>query len=343
MFFADKYSPKDIKDAYFHKDIIKLLERLSNDDSVPHTIFYGRKGSGKKTLIYLFLDMLYGKGMIKPIETTYQVTGSGNNTSEVQIMQSNYHIEINPSNTNFDRYLIQDVVKKYVQKAPLIGSKKRFKIVLINNLDNLSYYAQTSLRRTMEKYSDTCRFIMWTRSLSKVIDPLKSRCFCFRVKCPTKKEMFKRVFQISVKENIQYKMKIKDYMRIVNEANGNIKRAMWLLEMVKFGNLRNNYTKAIKEIVALTKECQLNKLSNIKEVIYSIMITNITDERNVIKDLMSSFIKDENISYDAKLKIINIASKAEYNLTRSRRDIIHYDHFIIGLMKILFMKNLKQF
>jgi len=159
------------------------------------------------------------------------------------------------------------------------------------------------------------------------------------VKCPTKNEMFKRLIQISVKENIHNKMEIKDYMKIVNEANGNIKRAMWLLEMIKFGNLRNNYTKAIKEIVILTKECQLSKLSNIKEVIYSIMITNITDERNVIKDLMLAFIKEENISYDSKLKIINIGSKAEYNLTRSRRDIIHYDHFIIGLMKILFIEN----
>lgn len=342
MFFADKYNPKSIDDAFFHKNILKLLQKLSDDDSVPHSIFYGRKGSGKKSLIYMFLDMLYGKGASKTSETTYQVTGSGNNTSEVKIMQSNYHIEINPSNTNFDRYLIQDVVKKYVQKGLLLKSRRAFKIVLINNLDNLSYYAQTSLRRTMEKYSDSCRFIMWTRSLSKVIDPLKSRCLCFRIKCPSDEEMFQRLFEISILENISDKIGLNDYYKIIKKANGNIKRALWLLEMIKFDINENNYDKAINQIISLTKDCDLKKISDIKECIYSIMITNIVDERNIIKDLLTKFVKDDKISYDSKLKIIKIASNAEHNLTRSRRDIIHYDHFIIGIMKVLFNENLKK-
>jgi len=163
MFFVNKYAPKTENDILFHKKEINTLKRMSNDNSIPHLIFSGPEGSGKKTLINLFLEMMYDKSVHKLSDATYVVTGSGNSSNDVIIKQSNYHIIIEPYNNNFDRYLIQDVVKEYAKKVPLnqfIKSKKTFKIILINNVDNLPYYAQTSLRRTMEKYSGTCRFIM---------------------------------------------------------------------------------------------------------------------------------------------------------------------------------------
>ena len=80
-----------------------------------------------------------------------------------------------------------------------------FKSVMINNLDNLSYYAQTSLRRTMEKYSGTCRFIMWCKSLSKVIEPLKSRCLMVRVPLPTDIMITSIILKVASKANIKLK------------------------------------------------------------------------------------------------------------------------------------------
>ena len=61
----------------------------------------------------------------------------------------------------------------------------------------MSYYAQTSLRRTMERYNDKCRFMMWCKSLSKVIEPLQSRCICLRIPSPTDDELFRYIFKIS--------------------------------------------------------------------------------------------------------------------------------------------------
>ena len=182
---------------------------MSKDESIPHIIFYGPEGSGKKTIINIFLELLYDKNVHNVTNTIYKVTGSGNTSKDVVIKQSNYHIVIEPNNNNFDRYLIQDVVKEYAKRMPLnvFSKHKAFKTVVINNVDNLSFYAQTSLRRTMELYSNTCRFIMWSCSLSKVIDPLISRSYCFQIASPKREELFDYIYHISVKENLQLDLK----------------------------------------------------------------------------------------------------------------------------------------
>ena len=161
-----------------------------------------QKVQGKKTLLKQFMEKVYDSHVNNLIDSPYKVTGSGNSTTDVIIKQSNYHIVIEPNNNNFDRYLIQDVVKEYAKKVPLqvITSKKNFKMVLINNIDNLSFYAQTSLRRTMEKFSGNCRFIMWCRSLSKVIDPLRSRCYCFRIESVSEEDLLELLIYVCFKE-----------------------------------------------------------------------------------------------------------------------------------------------
>lgn len=229
--FINKYAPKDSKSAIFHKDILEKLKIMSEDESVPHIIFYGPHGSGKKTLINLFLEMIYNEQVHKTNTAIYNVSGSGNTVTEVPIKQSNYHIVIEPNNNNFDRYLIQDVVKEYAKRVPLgVFQKNRiFKTVLINNIDNMSYYAQTSLRRTMEIYSGTCRFIMWSRSLSQVIDPLRSRCYCFKVRSPTDGELLELLLKVSFKENI--KLSLTQYDNILYKSGGDIKKLYGLCNL----------------------------------------------------------------------------------------------------------------
>ena len=335
MFFIDKYSPKSIDDAFFHKEELKKLEIMSGDDSIPHIIFYGPEGSGKKTIIKIFLEMIYDKHVHKLGDSIYTVTGSGNSITEVTIKQSNYHIVIEPNNNNFDRYLIQDVVKEYAKRMPLgvFETKKVFKTVLINNVDNLSYYAQTSLRRTMEKYSGTCRFIMWSRSLSKVIEPLRSRCYCFRLKSPDDSELLEMMLHISATENM--KIGFEKYNRILKSAKGNIKKTLWLLELSNFNeSYLTTYEEMIKEIINHIISTDLKSIINIRELLYKIMITNITGTQ-IIKDIVESLLKNKNISSKCKINIVELAAKFEHNLIRGRREIIHLEAFITSIISAL--------
>ena len=335
MFIVDKYVPKTIDNVIIHKDELSILKKMSEDESIPHLIFYGPEGSGKKTIIDLFLTMIYDEQVTKTNDSVYKVSGSGNNSTEVVIKQSNYHIIIEPNNNNFDRYLIQDVVKEYAKKVPLnvFGTKKTFKMVLINNVDNLSYYAQTSLRRTMEKFSGNCRFIMWCKSLSRVIDPIRSRCYCFRIKAPSDNEMLELMANVSFKESI--KLNLSDYNEIISTANGNIKKALWFLQLKKYGvSYETSYDKTIKKIVDLILTGNVSSELEIRGFIYNIMITNITGTK-IIKDIVKSIFSNDKVNENGKLGIAEMAAKYEHNLIRGRREIIHLEAFIFGLMFIL--------
>lgn len=117
MFYINKY--KKIINNYqhlFHNDILKILKIISEDNSTPHIIFYGRLGSGKRLLIKKFLEMLYDPDVNKETDTTYNINGSGNTEKTVNIKQSNYHIVIEPQDNNFDKFLVQHIVKEYTKK-----------------------------------------------------------------------------------------------------------------------------------------------------------------------------------------------------------------------------------
>jgi replication factor C subunit 3/5 len=350
MFFIDKYSPKTIEDAYFHKDVLNKLKLMCEDDSVPHIIFYGPDGCGKKTLINMFLEMRYDKNVYRLLDCSYTVSGSGNSTTAVTVKQSKHHIVIEPNNNNFDRYLIQDIVKEYARHPRgLFSQKNSFRTVLINNVDNLSYYAQTSLRRTMEQYSGACRFIMWSRSLSKVIEPLRSRCICLKIRSPTEGELFEYILQISSKEKLN--LSIRDFYKINTLADRNVKRALWLLELKKLGiAYETTYDQIVDNILTCILTTKLKAVNfygknenvnrpivknDVRDWLYRILITNIEGSQ-IIKDITNKIVRRKDITFECKSEIVEKAAKYEHNLIRGRREIIHLEAFILGVMTSIY-------
>jgi len=248
MFFIDKYIPENKEDLFFHHNIYNILDVMSNDSSIPHLLFYGPNGSGKKTMVNIFIEMLFGKSVKLIKNVKYIVSGSGNNETEEEFKQSFHHIFIEPKGNNHDRYLIHDVIKVYVSKARhnLIETKHKFKVVVINNLDIMSEYVQFSLRRTIEKYSEQCRFILISNSISKVINPIVSRCKCMLVKTPSGPDIIDYTHYISTKESIGLSLDKISY--IIHMYDGNIKNILWILEIFKLNahylsKIKNNFLK----------------------------------------------------------------------------------------------------
>jgi DNA polymerase III delta prime subunit len=398
-------------------------------------------------------------------DVSYSVTGSGNKVADEIIKQSNYHIELEPYGNNFDRYLIHDVVKKYAQRSSfkVFRTNRKFKIVLINNIDNLSPSAQFSLRRTMEDNSDNCRFILWCNSISKVIKPLRSRCKCLKISAPKNIDMMEYILTISMRENIDISLNKMCY--ILNESDGNIKKALWLLQIYKHHHvivqhiyqniyelgallksvfdcrcetsykkiahaiIKANYTdkfrtkdiltlvtsfstdiyKPIKELLSkytdhkifknyttfiedynkklgktifsidgdktdmpskmdeivdnirikldaivtslelldpyTHKEREIEKLIDlilekstanitaIRTILFNLMITNIKGTNSLI-DIVDNIIKRPSINNLVKTKVVIVSAEMEYNMIRGRREIIHFDNFIMQLYNI---------
>lgn len=343
MFFVDKYRPHTKKNSKFHKEILDMLEIMSKDRAIPHIIMYGPDGAGKRTIINIFLGMLFGPNAHNTKDIPYEIVSCGGKKTTEKVRQSNYHIEINPKSTNYDRYLIHDIVKGYAKSKSLntiFEKNKQFKLVLINNVDKLSFCAQAALRRTMERYNDKCRFIMWCSSLSKVIDPLQSRCICQRVPAPSDNELFRYIFEISIKENII--LKLEDYSTIVSKSNGNIKKALWELNFKKFGyDLDTKYLNTIDQIASLLPHAKIENIKEIRDLYFDLMITNYSGS-TLLRDIVDRLYSSPNLTKETKQKIVSKNADTEYRLMKGRRDIIHLDAFTISVMQYINNQDQEQ-
>lgn len=335
MLLIDKYHIKKKEDIVFHKEIYKKLFN-NNYNDLPNLLIHGPPGSGKHTLINLLLKDIYGNDVNNLRNETYQINEYGNNTKEIIIKQSNNHIVIEPNNNGLDKYIIQEIVNEYAKRYNI--SKIPYKIIFINNIDNLSYYAQTSLRCTMEKYYKTCKFILCSYQLSKIIEPLRSRCLNIRIPNPNDLILLKIVLDIVFKENIN--INLEQCFTIIKKSKGNIKLCIWMLELIKnkIYDLDLLWKDLLNQIVDIINFCSEKRISllyinDIRNILNIILISNISGTEIMI-ELLEKLI---NSDYDSLLKdkIIKSIAKYEYRLAKGKRNIIHLEALIIHIIYII--------
>lgn len=326
------------------RKIIKELETKSwRYSNLQHLVLYGPKGCGKEYVVDNLLKKIYGNIETKEIE--YIISGYSNSKEKVMINQSRYHIIIEPNNNGFDKYLIQEIIQEYAktENLTIFKYKKLFKIVIINKIDNLSYSAQASLRRTMEKYADTCKFIFICDQLSKIIEPLRSRCLLIRVPLPSDTQIIETITQISLLENI--KLEKDDYKYILNNCESKVNNAIWLLEMKKFSVPNCHSWKLVidKMVNILVETEELNNkvitdfIKKTREYFYILFITNI-DVKKILTSLMVSIIERiDNITL--KHEIIEIISKYELRISQGTRHIVHLEAMMIDVLTFLYMSK----
>ena len=165
--WIEKYRPRSLKDVVGQKDIVDRLRSYVEVKNLPHLLFAGPAGTGKTTCAVALARELYGE------------TWKGN---------------FNELNASDERGIdvVRGKIKEFARTAPLGGAA--FKIIFLDEADALTSDAQAALRRTMERYSRTCRFIFSANYSSKIIDPLQSRCAVFR---------FRPLLPEDVRKNLQ--------------------------------------------------------------------------------------------------------------------------------------------
>jgi replication factor C subunit 3/5 len=149
------------------------------------------------------------------------------------MLGSNHHIELNPADCgNKDTFVVQEVIKEIAQFGALDSQNGRgFKVVVLSEVDNLSKNAQAALRRTMEKYTSSCRLILCCERPSKVIDPVRSRCLGIRVAAPKQDQIVAVLQKVCKSERVQLPDELA--VRIAAMSKRNLRRAVLMLEACK--------------------------------------------------------------------------------------------------------------
>ena len=143
VFWLDKYRPKTLDQLDIHTEVNQHLSSLAASKDIPHLLFVGPSGAGKKTRIRALLAHLYGSAAVERIrmDTRPFETPSGRKL-EMQILSSNYHLEINPSEVGiYDRVVVQDIIKflqvmqkhGYIEEFEIIDDHRAGKIVISLN------------------------------------------------------------------------------------------------------------------------------------------------------------------------------------------------------------------
>jgi len=173
--WTEKYRPSKFNELVGQDDIVKRVESLTNSLNIPHLLFAGPAGTGKSTLALIIVKELFKENW-----------------------KENY-LELNASDERGIN-VVREKVKSFARTKSL--GEVPFKVIFLDEADALTPEAQQALRRTMENYSKTCRFVLSCNYSSKIIDPIQSRCAIFRFKLLEKKDIEKVIKRIAENENL---------------------------------------------------------------------------------------------------------------------------------------------
>ncbi len=291
--WTEKFRPSTFKDLVGQDEIVKRVEALTNSMNIPHLLFAGPAGTGKSTLALIVVKELFGKNWKES------------------------YLELNASDERGIQ-VVREKVKNFARTKAL-GSVP-FKVIFLDEADALTPEAQQALRRTMENYSATCRFIMSCNYSSKIIDPIQSRCAIFRFKLLEKKAIEQVIQRIAQIENltivpnameILYEGSEGDCRRCINILQSTVPISLTITPELVSTIISNTKPKDIKIVLdyALSGDFQKSK-----EKLLDIMLKESVAGQDVVKSIQKE-IWNLPIEPELKVRLTEKTGETEFRIT----------------------------
>ena len=215
--WVEKYRPKNLSEVRSQDHVAETLKRMVNAANLPHLLLYGPPGTGKTSTILALARELYGPEL--------------------------FHSRVLELNASDERGLavIRERVKAFAQQSLINAPASKeyrekypcppYKIIILDEADSLTQDAQSALRRTMEIYSKITRICLCCNYVSRIIDPIASRCSKFRFKALNDEQAKERVKEILDAEGVPYEEGVIE--SALSVAEGDLQTALLLREAGK--------------------------------------------------------------------------------------------------------------
>ncbi|MEM4268056.1 MAG: replication factor C small subunit [Candidatus Woesearchaeota archaeon] len=301
--WTEKYRPKDFSQVRGHKEIVRKIRAFVEHKNMPHLLFSGPAGVGKTTLALVVARQLYGEEW-----------------------RANF-LELNASDERgID--VIRTKVKDFA-RTRAIGNVP-FKIVYLDECDALTREAQQALRRTMENYTQTCRFILSCNYSSKIIEPIQSRCSIFRFRPLEKNDIFEVIDSIAKSEKLRVTEAAKEAVYTISE--GDCRKAENILQSV--ASVSHEITEdAVFSLASFARPKQITEILNLavdgkfihaREKLLEVMLNYGLSGLDIIRQIQRE-IWNLNIDGRKKAMLVDKCGEIEFRMTEGADEYIQLE------------------
>jgi len=320
--WVEKYRPRSITDVAYQDEVVNVLKKSLSGSDLPNLLFYGPPGTGKTSTILAAARDLFGD------------------------IYRDRILELNAS----DERGIQVVREKVKTFAQLTASGKRpdgvpcppYKIIILDEADSMTKDAQSALRRTMEKCGRSTKFCLICNYVSRIIEPITSRCAKFRFKPLAKEILIKRLDYICESENVKISDDAKE--AIVLTSEGDLRKAITSLqscarlkggeEVAKDDVYEISGVIPDKYLEGLLEVCQLNSYDRVQGFVEDLMCEGFSAHQ-LISQLHEQVVDNSCLSDNQKSAICEKLAVSEHCLLDGADEYLQIMGVATAVMKIL--------
>lgn len=303
--WIEKYRPKALADVVGQEEIVERLQAYVRSKSMPHLLLAGRAGTGKTSCAIALVREFFGE---------------------------DWNLNFQELNASDERGIdvVRTKIKDFARMAP-IGSD--FKVIFLDEADALTADAQAALRRTMEMYTRTCRFILSCNYSSKIIEPIQSRCavFSFRPLRPEDVKVY--LERIAKAEKLEITDEGKDTLVFI--AQGDLRRATNALQVAaalgKTVDAETLYksTQTVKPelIQELINTSLQGEFAKARKLLETILVENALAGEDLIKQIHRT-VYDLQIPERDKIRLVDRIGEVEFRMVEGANPRIQLESLI---------------
>lgn len=305
--WVEKYRPMKLDDVFGQEETVERLKSYVSSKNLPHLLFTGPPGVGKTASAVSIARELFGEHW-----------------------NENF-TELNASDERgID--IVRNKIKTFAKTAPIGGAS--FKIIFLDEADALTNDAQSALRRTMEKYSGNCRFILSCNYSSKIIEPIQSRCAIYRFRSLTDDAIARRIQYVAGCESLTI---TEDGLKaLVYVAGGDMRKAVNSLQAAAFIQkdideetiYKITATARPEDVLDLIQTALAGEFKSAREKLNLLVFEQGLSADDVMNQIYRALFQIEDLNDSEMIKLIDAVGEIDFRITEGANEKIQLEALI---------------